>query len=151
MEQRRRLDGRQTGWERVIWAAIAGILVAWPVGAADIGGTWTARVRDRQGNWETLRMTFACDGNTLTGTVRGWGGEREISDGVLDGDDISFEVVRDGGDWIDEYEGYIEDRDLIQFSVRSRRAGGSGAPTHFEARHVGGAADCGKKGLHNQT
>ena len=77
-----------------------------PAWAADIFGRWIARVLDTQvlDSKETFaRMLgetvfdFKVDGTKLTGTVTYPQGEVAISEGKIDGDEISFVVKRDLG------------------------------------------------------
>jgi hypothetical protein len=66
--------------------------------AADINGKWTAQVEGRRGA-QTQTLTLTASGNTLTGTLQGGrGGPVEISNGTIDGDSISFTVVREFGE-----------------------------------------------------
>lgn len=65
--------------------------------AADVTGKWTYEMQGRQGAM-TSTLNLKADGNTLTGTVSGRGGETEISDGKIDGDNLSFTVVREFND-----------------------------------------------------
>jgi hypothetical protein len=66
--------------------------------AADIDGKWTAQVQGRRGP-QTQTLTLTASGNTLTGSLQGGrGGPVAISNGTIDGDNISFTVVREFGD-----------------------------------------------------
>src|SRR5262249_25498287 len=63
--------------------------------AADVTGKWTAEVPGRGGNMTTNTFVLKQDGSKLTGTVdAGRGGPAEITDGKVDGDNISFVVSR---------------------------------------------------------
>jgi hypothetical protein len=65
--------------------------------AADVTGTWKGEANPNgKGGPPTFMLKQA--GSALTGTTTGRGGEVEISNGKVDGDKISFEVVRDMGD-----------------------------------------------------
>jgi hypothetical protein len=61
--------------------------------AADVNGKWTAQVPGRGGETREVTFTFKADGNQLTGSMTGPRGEVQISDGKIDGDDISFAQV----------------------------------------------------------
>ena len=64
--------------------------------AADIDGKWTAQVQGRGGNTLTQTLTLKASGNTLTGSFEGArGGAVDISSGTIDGDNVSFKVVRE--------------------------------------------------------
>lgn len=61
--------------------------------AADVTGKWTAETKGRDGQTRTQTFNLKADGSKLTGTVSmGQMGEREISNGKVDGDNISFDV-----------------------------------------------------------
>jgi hypothetical protein len=62
---------------------------------ADASGTWKASVETPNGTREST-FTFKVDGDKLTGTVTmGQMGEGPITEGKVDGDNVSFAVVRD--------------------------------------------------------
>lgn len=65
-------------------------LLTWSALAADVTGRWTAQMPGRGGQTREATFNLKADGNTLTGTVSGPRGEAEISDGKIDGDNISF-------------------------------------------------------------
>lgn len=62
--------------------------------AADPSGKWKTSFEGQSGPVELL-YTFKVDGDKLTGTVASSMGEMEISEGKLEGDTITFAVVRD--------------------------------------------------------
>ena len=86
--------------------------------ASDATGKWSAEVPGRGGNMMTVTMTLKADGEKLTGTVSGRGGDTEISDGKVDGQNLSFNVVREFNDnkMTQAYKGKL-DADTIHFSV----------------------------------
>ena len=63
--------------------------------AADVTGKWSAEVPGRGGQATTRNMEFKADGATLTGSMEGQGGSTPITDGKVDGDTITFNVVRE--------------------------------------------------------
>src|SRR5271170_2202512 len=65
--------------------------------AADITGKWVGEANPN-GKGGPPTFTFKADGMKLTGTTAGRGGDTEISNGMIDGDKVSFEVTRDMGD-----------------------------------------------------
>jgi hypothetical protein len=89
--------------------------------AADFSGTWSAEVQGRNGNTQTLTFDFHVDGTTLTGKVTTPRGSTDISNGKVDGDNISFDQVMsfNGNDMKITYTGKA-DGDTIKFS---RQAG----------------------------
>ena len=77
---------RRIGLSAVIVAAMAASAFA-----ADVTGTWTASF-DTQVGKQNYTYTFKVDGNTLTGTAKSElaGAETPITEGMVNGDDISF-------------------------------------------------------------
>lgn len=66
--------------------------------AADINGKWVAQFQGRGGETMQSTFNFKVDGTTLTGTNLGpMGNENAISEGKIDGDNISFVVKVDFG------------------------------------------------------
>ena len=72
------------------------IVSAW---AADVAGKWIAEAPNGQGTSE-ITLIFKVDGTTLTGTLDNslMPGAIEIKDGKIQGDDISFHVLRAFGE-----------------------------------------------------
>jgi hypothetical protein len=100
--------------------ALATALAAFSLWAADVTGKWTAEMQGPGGNTRTVTMNLKADGNKLTGTVSGGrGGEAEISDGKVDGNDLSFSVVREfnGNKMASTYKGKM-DGDVIHFTMK---------------------------------
>ena len=58
--------------------------------AAGVDGKWVAQVPGRGGQTRETTFTFKVEGTKLTGTVSGMQGENPISDGKVNGDEISF-------------------------------------------------------------
>ena len=87
--------------------------------AADVTGKWTYEMQGRNGAM-TGTLNLKADGNTLTGTVTGRGGETEISDGKIDGDTVSFIVIREfnGNKVTMKYTGTVS-AEGIKFKVES--------------------------------
>jgi hypothetical protein len=115
---------------------LAGFLLIAAVWAADITGKWTAEMQGPQGTNMTTSFNLKADGNTLTGTVQGMRGrETPISDGKIDGDNVSFSVVREfrGNQTKMNYKGKING-DSIHFTVT--RDGGDGQGREFDAKRA---------------
>jgi len=77
--------------------------------AADVSGTWKASVETPNGTMEST-FTLKVDGDKLTGTITmGPMGEAPISEGKVDGDNVSFAVVRerDGNQFRINYKGKV--------------------------------------------
>lgn len=80
---------------RKLLVALALVAVlAFSAMAADISGKWKSESPGRDGTPVTTNYTFKVDGDKLTGTVTGRGGETAITEGKVSGDEISFIVVR---------------------------------------------------------
>lgn len=62
--------------------------------AADIAGKWKTTMTTPNGDKREGTLDLKVDGNKLTGTMGGARGTVEIQDGKVDGDKISFVVVR---------------------------------------------------------
>ena len=90
--------------------------------AADPTGKWTAEMEGRDGQTMTTTFNLKADGNTLTGTVSGRMGETEISNGKVDGDNISFDIVREfnGNSFKRHYTGTISG-DTLKLKVEGGR------------------------------
>ena len=102
--------------------------------AADVSGKWVAQVPGRNGQAREQSMTFKADGAALTGTVSGrQGAEVAISDGKIDGDNISFVVKMEanGNAIVQKYSGMVAGDEL-----KMKREGGQGAPVEFTAKRA---------------
>jgi len=116
---------------------LIGCTAALAIWAADVTGKWTAEMQGRNGNTMTMIMNLKADGNALTGTVSGRMGETQISDGKVDGDNISFSVVREfnGNKFTQNYKGKL-DGDTIHFSVSMEGGPGGGQERKFDAKRA---------------
>ena len=82
--------------------------------AADVTGKWTYEM-SRGGNTMTSTITLKADGAALTGSVSGrQGAETAIENGKVDGNNISFEVTREGqnGKMTMKYSGTVSGDEL---------------------------------------
>ena len=77
--------------------------------AADVSGKWTYETQGRNGN-QTSTLTLKADGAKLTGSLDGGRGATDISDGKVDGNNISFSVTRNmgGQDFTTKYTGTLD-------------------------------------------
>lgn len=119
---------------RILKFAMAACLGAASLLAADVTGKWSADVQRPDGNTMHTVMDLKADGKNLTGSVQGArGGEAPISDGHIDGDTVTFSVVREfNGNQIKmNYKGKVQG-DTIHFSVE--REGGQGQSREFDAK-----------------
>lgn len=117
--------------------------------AADFSGKWTADIPGRQGNTTTTTFTFKVDGAALTGTISTQAGDVELKNGKVDGDNISFDVVREfnGNSMTTAYKGTADGADGIKFTATrsappAGAAGGGGGgggprpPQEFTAKRA---------------
>lgn len=65
--------------------------------AADITGKWVAQIEGRQGTRENT-FVFKVDGTNVTGTMITSRGETAISEGKIEGNELSFIIVRSFGE-----------------------------------------------------
>jgi len=116
---------------------LVGLIASVLVWAADVTGKWTAEMQGRGGNTMTVTMNLKADGNALTGTVSGRNGDTEISDGKIDGNNISFTVVREfnGNQFKQNYKGTL-DGDTIHFTVTMEGGQGQGRSRQFDAKRA---------------
>jgi hypothetical protein len=111
--------------------ALASILTAIFVAAAsaaDISGTWKGTAENQGGTIERT-FVFKVDGTKLTGeTTSEMMGKSVITDGKIDGDNISFSITANfqGNDMKLTYKGKVAG-DTIKLSVEF--PGGGGGPT----------------------
>ena len=119
---------------RLILAGSVALVALW---AADVSGKWTAEMQGRGGNTMTVNMNLKADGAKLTGTVSGRNGDTEISDGKVDGDNVSFSVVREfnGNQIKQNYKGKL-DGDTIHFTVTREGGNGGGQERTFDAHRA---------------
>jgi hypothetical protein len=105
--------------------------------AADINGKWTAEVEGRNGT-VTQTLVLNTSGNNLTGSFEGArGGPVAISDGTIDGNKVSFKIVREfnGNQFTQQYKGTLSDSGELDLAVSM----GNGT-------HRGGGGFSGSKG-----
>jgi hypothetical protein len=116
------------------------VTAAWAQGVA---GKWTAKVPGAQGQGESdVTLVFKVDGSNVTGTLNNsqLPGDVEIKEGKINGDEISFHLMRTIGQaetkvlWKGKIAG-----DEIKFtrSTDAGAAGGAGgAPTEITAKRA---------------
>ncbi len=103
--------------------------------AADVSGKWTFEQPGRGGNpGRPVTVTLKADGGTLTGTMpagRGGGDTPPppiaISDGKIDGNNVSFTVKREmnGNTMVTKYEGVMNGNEM---KLKIIRTGQDGTP-----------------------
>ena len=107
--------------------------------AADFNGKWTAETQGRNGP-QTITFDLHVDGATVTGKVTTPRGDMDISNGKVDGDNISFDTTANmnGNSFTLNYKG-TADGDNIKFT-RTFGGGGDRPPQEFVAKRGGAAA-----------
>jgi hypothetical protein len=111
--------------KKLLFVTTVLLAVACVAMAADVTGKWTYEMAGRQGGQpRPVTITLKQDGDKLTGTVPGFGrgggaaADTEISNGKVDGNNISFEVKREfnGQSFVTKYEGTVSG-DEIKFKI----------------------------------
>jgi hypothetical protein len=75
---------------------VSGLLAAAAMLAADVTGKWTSETQGQGGRTMTSTFDLKAEGDKLTGTITGArGGAVEISDGKVNGNEVSFTVTRE--------------------------------------------------------
>jgi len=97
----------------------------------NLAGTWKLKVPFKQGGTTfepTLKLTQ--EGNSFTGTYQGEQGETKIADGLIFGEEFSFEVLREreGKRYRLKYQGKVKGETIKGF-----------ADYDFDGKKVGGA------------
>jgi hypothetical protein len=110
-------------------------LLAMTALAADVSGKWTAQVPGRGGQTREATFNFKADGNSLTGTVSGRGGDMPIADGKIDGDTISFTQTMEfnGNTMKFLYKGTVSGDEI---KLSRSRDGGDGPAQEFTAKRA---------------
>jgi hypothetical protein len=120
---------------RILWhGALLGVL-AIAAYAADVTGKWTAEVPGRSGNMQTNTIVLKQDGTKVTGTLDGGrGGPVEITNGKVEGDTVSFTVVRNfnGNEIKQNFKGTVSGSE-IKFT-RTMEGGNAAQPVEFTAK-----------------
>jgi hypothetical protein len=90
------------------------VVLAAPIFAADVDGKWTGNVTTPNGDLP-VAFTFKADGEKLTGSTIGFdGSEVAISDGKVDGKNITFKVTFDFGGmpFVLNYKGVVSPAEI---------------------------------------
>jgi hypothetical protein len=124
------------------FAALAAIsILAVAAFAADPSGTYKWSTPGRGGGQpREATLTLAMKDGKLTGTVsqQGRNGpmETEISNAMVKGDDVSFEIAREfnGNKFVTKYSGKLSDDSIKGTMVSPGRNGGEPRTTDWEAK-----------------
>ena len=103
--------------------------------AGGVNGKWIAELPGREGQTRETTFNFKAEGNKLTGTVSGRQGDNPISDGQINGDEISFTVTSNFRDTEIKllYKGKVAGNE-IHFT--RTREGGDQPPQEFTAKRA---------------
>ena len=104
--------------------------------AADATGKWSWEAPGRGGNpGRTQTMTLKADGAKLTGEMEGPNGGTAITDGKVDGDNVSFNVVREmnGNTMKMAYKGVLSGDEL---KLTMTMEGSDRPPREFAAKRA---------------
>jgi len=91
---------------------------------ADPTGTWKWSFTGQNGQTRETTMKLKLDGDKLTGTISGRGGDTAIEDAKLTGDEVSFKVTREfnGNKVTTKYNGKLSG-DSIKGKTETERDG----------------------------
>ena len=98
---------------------VLSMLLAGAALAGDVTGKWVAQQPGRDGATREVTFNFKADGDKLTGDMGGGqGGAVAITNGKINGDDVSFTIKREfnGNSVVTNYKGKVS-ADEIKFSV----------------------------------
>jgi hypothetical protein len=100
------------------------LLACFGAWAADVSGTWTLTYKTENGFTRTARLELKSEGSQLTGSITSDRGTARIEQGKVEGDAISFDLVRkgNGDEIVVHYEGRIENGGLGLRMQYGRRA-----------------------------
>jgi hypothetical protein len=119
----------------ILFSAVLVLAAIALVQAANVDGKWVAQVPGRGGQTRETTFTFKAEGTKLTGTVSGMQGEAPISDGKVNGDEISFtQTFEAQGNSIKLlYTGKVSGDEM---KMTRKRDGGDQPATEFTAKRV---------------
>jgi len=91
---------------------------------ADPNGTWKWSFTGQNGQSRETTLKLKLEGDKLTGTITGRGGDTAIEEAKIKGEDISFQVTREfnGNKVVTKYNGKIAG-DTIKGKSESQRDG----------------------------
>lgn len=127
----------------IVGCAATVLLLAKTSLAADASGTWTWTTPGRNGGPERVStLTLKAEDSKLTGKISvpgrdGQALETDISDGKVDGDNVSFNLVRsyNGNSSTNKYSGSVS-ADKISGKIESANRNGEVQSRDWEAKRV---------------
>ena len=121
-----------------LFLAITGLTISAAEPAANLTGTWKwVAPTNPDGRVPAITFTLKLQGEALTGTVNKTAGAEAITNGIVKGDEVSFETIRQkkGGLTTTTYKGKISD-DKIKGTVETDVGGRKFGPQDWEADRV---------------
>jgi hypothetical protein len=120
---------------RTLTIATFALLLAVTAFAADVTGKWTGEVPGRNGQARPVTFTLKASGSALTGTVGSQQGEIPITDGKIDGNNLSFSVTREmqGNSIKINYTGTVSGDEI---KMKQQRDGAEGRVQEFTAKRA---------------
>ena len=114
--------------------ALLGVF-AFVAAAADVSGTYKAEMPGRDGNTQTITINLKADGGSLTGSITTPRGENPISEGKVDGNNISFvqKMTRGDNSFVIKYKGTV-DGSNIKFTRSMTTQDGQERKAEFTAK-----------------
>lgn len=114
---------------KTLIALACGALMTITAFAADVTGNWKAEMKTRNGDTREVTFKLKQDGGALSGTMTGaQGREMEISNGKVDGDNVSFDTKMNtpNGEMMMHYTGTISGDELKLKREMNGGGGGGG-------------------------
>jgi hypothetical protein len=102
----------------------------------DVSGTWKWMMQRPNGGGREVTLTLIQDGDKLTGTLSGMGGDTDIEEGSVADGNITFKITRSrgGDDIVTTYTGRLEG-DVIKGKAATQM-GGQTRPRDWQAERV---------------
>ena len=116
---------------RIAIQALLALVAFTAAHAADVNGAWKTSYTNQEGQTRESTLTLKDDGGKLSGEFASARGKAPLADGVIDGNRITFRVIRKGnGDEIPiTFTGTVEDETMkLKMQIRDR------APIEMTAR-----------------
>lgn len=112
---------------KTLMALLCGALLSITAFAADLTGDWKAEMKTRNGDTREVTFKLKQDGNNLTGTMTGMRGDMQISNGKIDGDNVSFDTKMEtpNGEFTINYTGTVSG-DELKLKRNMPAGGGNG-------------------------
>lgn len=99
---------------RILPFSLLTVTLTFSAFAADVTGKWKTSFTTRNGDKRESIIDLKADGNKLTGKMESQRGSVDITDGKVDGDNVSFTVVRsfNGNEVKINYKGKVSGNEM---------------------------------------